>query len=151
MAFTLTSGRVTILLGGEFFVPDVLTIIIAYIFLLYGVAGSSVFALSQGLFVDLFSGGVNGIFTLLYLSVCGGILLCSRFLNIHSPRGQATIVCLVMTIKYLSFFLVMKIFSQLAIFSSSFLWVALTTVLITAVTAPLFFNLFDRLNLVKYT
>jgi hypothetical protein len=149
MAFTLTKGGLAGFLGSESFTPDMLTTTTAYIFLRYGLAGSCIFALGQGLFVDLLSGGMYGIFTFLYLSVFGGILLCSRFFNLHSPRGQAAIVCLVILIKYVFFSLILKTFSQYAIFSGSFLWDSLTIVLVTGLITPLCFYLFDRLKAIK--
>jgi hypothetical protein len=65
---------------------DLLTIMIAYLFLLYGGTIAATFAFGQGFLIDLFSGGLDGLFALLYLSVFGGIYLGSLISKIRKDR-----------------------------------------------------------------
>lgn len=72
---------------------DLLTIIIAYLFLFYGQTATVIFAFGQGILIDLFSGGLHGLFTFLYLCVFGGVYLGSQFFNLQHPRGADDHCC----------------------------------------------------------
>ena len=91
MLSTLTKGKWLNLTGSEYLTLDLLTIITAYLFLSYRkmVAGS--FAFFQGLLIDIFSGGMHGLYTSLYLSVFGGIYLGSRFFDLQQPWEVLTV------------------------------------------------------------
>jgi len=134
------------LMGTELCAPDLLTIGVAYIFMIYGHTGACIFALGQGLFIDLFSGGMHGLFTFLYLVVFGGIWLVSRFFNLQSPKGQLVIVSLTMVSKKIFLFLMVAAFSQESFFPQSFLWVSIWLTAYTGLMAPVLFYFF---NLVK--
>lgn len=133
-------------MGTELCAPDLLTIGAAYIFMIYGHTGACIFALSQGLFIDLFSGGMHGLFTFLYLIVLGGIWLGSRFFNLQSSKGQFVIISLTMILKKMFLFLMLAVFSQESFFSQSFLWDSIGLTVYTGLMAPALFYFF---NLVK--
>ena len=133
-------------MGSEIFALDILTILTAYIFLIYGQTGSCIFALGQGFFIDLYSGGMHGLFTFLHVCVFGGIWLGSRFFNLQTPKGQMFIVSLALLLKIILFIMMVATFSQ-GIFSiKSFLWVSGALVIGTGLFAPILFLLFDRLR-----
>ena len=77
--FALMRGRFTNFLGSEIYAPDLIAALAAYLFLIYGRTGACIFAVSQGLVMDLFSGGVQGLFVFIYLGVFGAIWLGSGF------------------------------------------------------------------------
>jgi len=142
----LTKGKFVLLMGTDLCVPDLLTIGVAYIFMIYGHIGACIFALSQGLFIDLFSGGMHGLFNFLYLIVFGGIWLVSCFFNLQSPKGQFVIISITMILKKMFLFLMLAAFSQDPFFPQSFLWVSIWLTVYTGLMAPVLFYLF---NLVK--
>ncbi len=104
------------------------------------------FAIAQGFFVDLYSGGMHGLFSVLYLSVFCGIRAGSRFLNLHTPGGQVVTVWLVTLVKDLFFMLLVYAFSRSVYFSGAFLWNITGQLVVTGLFAPPVFFLLDRLK-----
>jgi rod shape-determining protein MreD len=133
-------------MGLDFLDPDLLTIIIAYLFLFYGPAATCAFAFGQGLLIDVFSGGLQGLFAFLYLSIFGGIYLGCRFFNLNETKGQALLISLSVVLKRILFIIVLSVFSQGVIVSSSFLWKSAASAIGTGLIAPFIFLLFDSLR-----
>ncbi len=125
---------------------DLLTIIIAYLFLFYGQTATAMFAFGQGILIDLFSGGLHGLFTFLYLCVFGGVYLGSQFFNLQHPRGQMIIIALAVLLKKAMFFMMLTVFYHRLAFSKDFLWVSGFLVLGTGLISPILFYLFDCLR-----
>ncbi|MBA7696976.1 hypothetical protein ES703_105634 [subsurface metagenome] len=125
---------------------DLLTIIIAYLFLFYGQTATVMFAFGQGILIDLFSGGLHGLFTFLYLCVFGGVYLGSQFFNLQHPRGQMIIVALAVLLKKVMFFMMLTVFYHRLAFSKDFLWVSGFLVMGTGLISPILFYLFDCLR-----
>ncbi len=125
---------------------DLLTIIIAYLFLFYGQTATVVFAFGQGILIDLLSGGLHGLFTFLYLCVFGGVYLGSQFFNLQHPRGQMIIVALAVLLKKVMFFMMLTVFYHRLAFSKDFLWVSGFLVMGTGLISPVLFYLFDCLR-----
>ena len=125
---------------------DLLTIIIAYLFLFYGQTATVIFAFGQGILIDLFSGGLHGLFTFLYLCVFGGVYLGSQFFNLQHPRGQMIIVALAVLLKKAMFFMMITVFYHRLAFSKDFLWVSGFLVMGTGLISPILFYLFDCLR-----
>ena len=126
---------------------DLVTILTAYLFLFYGQTSTAVFAFGQGLLIDLFSGGVHGLFTFLYLSAYGGIYGGARFFNLQHPKGQMIIVSLTVLLKKLMFFIMVTLFYQNVRFSTGFLWVTLASAIGTGLIAPVLIYLFNFLRM----
>lgn len=144
--FTLIKGKWLNFMGLEFLDPDLLTIMIAYLFLFYGPAAACAFAFGQGLLIDVFSSGLQGLFAFLYLSIFGGIYIGCRFFNLQEAKGQALLVSLVVGLKRILFIIVLSVFSQGAIVSSSFIWKSGVSAIGTGLIAPFIFLLFDTLR-----
>jgi ACR3 family arsenite efflux pump ArsB len=105
-----------------------------------------VFAFGQGILIDLFSGGLHGLFTFLYLCVFGGVYLGSQFFNLQHPRGQMIIVALAVLLKKVMFFMMLTVFYHRLAFSKDFLWVSGFLVMGTGLISPILFYLFDCLR-----
>jgi len=146
LVYTLTKGKLVRFTGTELVALDLLTIVTAYTFLIYGQTGSCLFALSQGFFIDLFSGEMHGLFTFLYICIFGGIWLGSRFFNLQTPKGQIFIVSLVMLTKNVIFIIMVAAFSQEFFFPRSFFWFSGALLIFTGLSAPVLFFVFDRLR-----
>jgi len=125
---------------------DLLTIIIAYLFLFYGHTATVMFAFGQGMLIDLFSGGLHGLFTFLYLCVFGAVYLGSQLFNLQHPRGQMIIVALAVLLKKMMFFMMLTVFYHRLSFSKDFLWVSVFLVVGTGLISPILFYLFDCLR-----
>jgi len=125
---------------------DLLTIVIAYLFLFYGQTATVMFAFGQGILIDLFSGGLHGLFTFLYLCVFGGVYVGSQFFNLQHPRGQMIIVAMAVLLKKVMFFMMLTVFYHRLAFSKDFLWVSGFLVIGTGLISPILFYLFDCLR-----
>jgi cell shape-determining protein MreD len=146
MFFTLVKGKWMNLMGSNLVNLDVLTILIAYLFLFYGNTATATFAFGQGLFMDLFSGGLHGLFTLLYLGVYGGIILGYRFFDLQGPKGQMIIISLAVLMKELLFLIMLAVFYQNMTFSKDFFVISGVLAIVTGLIAPLLFYVFDCLR-----
>jgi rod shape-determining protein MreD len=134
------------LMGSNLVDLDLVTILIAYLFLFYGKSATATFAFGQGILMDLFSGGLHGLFTLLYLGVYGGILLGYRFFDLQGPKGQMIIISLAVLLRELLFFIMLTVFYQDAVFSRDFLVVSGVLAIGTGLIAPILFYVFDCLR-----
>ena len=132
--------------GLDFFDLDFLTILTAYLFLSFGQIWAGVFALGQGFLIDVFSGGLHGLFSAAYLSVLFVIVVGSRFFNLLNPKGQIIIVALSVLLKNAMLLILLRIFSQDIIYSKTLLLVSFVSIGVTGLAAPLFFQLFNHLR-----
>jgi rod shape-determining protein MreD len=126
--------------------PDLIAILIAYVFLTYGSNPTGVFAFSQGLMYDLFSGGLHGLSTSLCLIVFGGIYLGCISFDLNNPKGQFIIVFVTMMVKKIAFLVLLTLFSQEAFSLKYMLFPLVGSIVITALIAPVVFHLLDRVK-----
>ena len=130
----------------SFFDLDLLTILTAYLFLSFGRIQAGVFALGQGLLIDIFSGGVHGLFAFLYLNVFCAIYLGSLFFNLQTAKGQIMIVILAVSLKNIVFLTVISLISNSIVFSKSFLGASAVSIIGTGLITPILVSLFNRLG-----
>ena len=150
LIFILIKGNLTNLLCANFLDLDLVSILIAYLFLLYGPTTAGTFAFGQGLLIDIYSGGLHGLFTLLYLIVFATVYLGSRFFSLQEPKGQALLVCLSLVVKKMIFFILLLAFSHKIVFSEYTLWMFVTSVIGTALIAPALFFLFNLMGSISF-
>ncbi len=146
MLLTLLKGIWTDPWGVGFFDLDFLTILTAYLFLSSGHLAAGCFALGQGILLDLFSSGMQGLFPTLYLGVFWGIAVFSRFFNLREVRGQCIIVALAVLFKQLLMVLLVGFFSRNLIASFHFFMAAVISIFGSAILAPLVFMLLNGLR-----
>lgn len=125
---------------------DILTIVTAFLFLRYGQFATVSFAFGQGLLIDLFSGGLYGLFAFLYLMVYCCIFLGYRFFNLHQAKGQMVIIALTVLVKKTLFLMMIIIFYQNAAVSHRFVWLSVLSAAVTGFVAPVIFYLFNSLR-----
>ena len=125
---------------------DIVTILIAWIYLFYGKAGSTFFAFCGGFITDVYSGGFSGLFTSLYILIYGGIRLSSQFFDLSSIKGQIVIISGMVLIKEIIFFALIHLFLGRAIFSPEILWFYFGSAISSGLVAPLLFAFLNRLN-----
>ena len=133
-------------MGSDFLDLDLLTIMTAYLFLYYGHTSVGIFAFGQGLLIDIFSGGLHGLFAFLYLCVLGAIYLGCPFLDLHAPKGQVIIIASAVLFKKIIFLMVLIAFSPDVVFLKSFLWISGASVIGTGLISPVLFHIFNRLR-----
>ncbi len=139
-AYTLTRGGWAGTVTWEVFEVDLLSVMIAYLFAAYGQVPATLFALGQGFFMDLYAGGLKGLFGFLYLITYAGIHLSSRFFHIQSVSGQIMIVAQAVLVKKIMFFVLLKLTSQGRSPELMDLWHAALAALTTGLVTPLVFS-----------
>ncbi|MEJ2723492.1 MAG: hypothetical protein P8175_02370 [Deltaproteobacteria bacterium] len=121
---------------------DLVIVAMAYILIRHGTTGAAIFVFVQGLVVDLFSAGVLGLFTFLYLVAFLTVLFGSRFFDIFSRKGQVILIAAAVFLKHVLFVAFLQVFPMvIAISSPSFLYFALSAIA-TGLVTPLFFYFF---------
>lgn len=129
--------------GFQYLDLDLLVILIAHLFLHYGKSAVCIFAFGQGLLIDVFSGGMHGLFTLLYLSSFGAIYLGSQFINLHGKKGQLFIVFLAVSFEKA---LCLVVVTLGGVDPSAFYWQSCVSAVSTGAIAPFLFSLLNRLK-----
>jgi rod shape-determining protein MreD len=131
------------LLGSDLYDLDLLTILIVYLLLSYGESAVGVFAFGQGFLIDLFSGGLQGLFTSLYLAVFGAVHLGRRLFDLEGVKGRMIVIFLAVLLRKALFVFFQSIFAGDMVYSRSFILISAASALITGLVAPVFFSLFD--------
>jgi rod shape-determining protein MreD len=129
-----------------YFDVDLVTIVMAYLLISYGQTGACIFAFGLGLLIDIFSGGLLGLFTLIYMTVFLGINLGSRFFHLHSPRGLFLLVTSAVLLKEVFFTVLLTAFDFEIIGSSSAFVSRATSALCSGLIAPFVFYVLNRTN-----
>jgi len=131
----------------EYFDVDFVIIILAFLFAFYGDMGAGIFALGQGLLIDIFSTGLLGLFTFLYLIIFMGIRLGSRFFNLRTIKGLIIIISLAVIFKKILFITFLHLFSLEITFSFSFFMAAVSSAICSGMISPFLFYFFKNLDL----
>ena len=90
---------------------DLIIIFSALLVVFYGEIKVGLFIYTQGLLIDVLSGGVLGLYALIYLLVFGCIKLGSHLFDLQSSRGQFIIVVLAVLLKGIFTLAIFYIFS----------------------------------------
>jgi len=125
---------------------DIVVVFIVYLLMFYGEMWVGIFAFGQGLIIDIFSGGMLGLFALLYLIVFFIIKIVSRPLDIYSITGQMAIIYIAVLLKNILMVLFVYIFSmEIALSFFDFL-VFIFSAICSGLLAPIIFYLLNLLN-----
>lgn len=125
---------------------DLVTVIMAYLLICQGGNGTVVFAFAQGVAVDLFSGGVMGFFTFLYLVTFLCLFVGARFFDLLSPKGQIILILITVFFKQILLLGLLKAFSlEMSLPPSLLLRFALSA-LLAGLAAPLVFSVFNLMG-----
>jgi len=125
---------------------DIVIILIAYLLVFYGETGAGIFAFGLGLVIDVFSGGVPGLFTFLYLVVFLAIKLASRPLDLLSTGGQMATVSMAVLLKKGLMVILLYMFSLEITFSFSDFLLFVFSAICSSLIAPFLFYFLDFLN-----
>ena len=125
---------------------DIVVVFIVYLLMFYGEMWVGIFAFGQGLIIDIFSGGMLGLFALLYLIVFFIIKIVSRPFDIYSITGQMAIIYIAVLLKNILMVLFVYIFSmEIALSFFDFL-VFIFSAICSGLLAPIIFYLLNLLN-----
>lgn len=125
---------------------DVGIAMIAYVMISFGSTWAGVFAVGQGIMMDLFSAGPLGLFPLLYLAAFLAIEWGCRFFDLHSSRGQVLLVCIAVCLKSSILLLLLSVFSYSVPGPSSVMVRLGASAAATGLLSPLCFYVFNRLR-----
>ena len=123
---------------------DLVAIILSYLLIHQGRGGACAFAFVQGMLIDLFSAGIVGLFSLLYLALFLSIDLGRGFFDLFSVRGQIILISLGVFLKQVLFVVLLGFFSLGFHASSSILLSFALSALGTGVLAPFVFYILDH-------
>lgn len=125
---------------------DFITIIIVYLLINYSMTGAGFLALSQGILIDIFSAGLLGLFTFLYLMVFLGINIGLRFFDMNSPRSVMILASLGVVFKGVLFLGLLDLFSIEFTVTSKALLILAASALATGLLAPIFFFVLNHIG-----
>jgi rod shape-determining protein MreD len=119
-----------------------LVIVFTVYFLASNESSPCIFAFCQGFLLDILSGGVLGLFTLLYLFVYFVIRLASHPIDLLSPVGRAAVVFIAVSAKELLMLVLLNIFSLQYEFSIDSLFYFFLSAILTSVLSVFVFHFF---------
>ena len=120
---------------------DLVIVLIIFLMAFAGEDSAGIFAFGQGLIMDIFSGGVLGLFTLIYMVIFIGIKFASRPLDLTSTGGQIVIVSIAVLFKEFLMIALLYLFSLEISFSITDLAVFIFSAICSGLIAPLLFYL----------
>ena len=125
------------------------------IFTVYFVASNEsspgIFAFCQGFLLDVLSGGVPGLFTLLYLLVYFVIRMASHPIDLLSPVGRTAVVFIAVMVKELLMVVFLNIFSLQYSFSTDSLFHFFLSAILTGIVSIFIYYLFNISSTVAST
>ena len=139
-------GNFTVYFLGDALAPDLTAVLTVYLVVCSGPRSAVAFALFQGFLVDLFSGGIRGLFTGFYLMVFCVAFLGRRLFDIHQPRGQFIITALAVVSGKLLFFLTISIMIPHYGFSAFWPLPAASAAIVSGALAPLVISALQRIR-----
>jgi hypothetical protein len=144
-----------ILLQGDFirgwgpglFEINLVTLVTAWLLLVYGDLGAVSFALGQGLLIDIFSAAPLGLYSGLGVVMYLCIKVGSRFFDLNSIRGEVMIVSISILIKYILLYTFLDLLSYEIILSRSFIASSIFLSLLSGTAAPFLFIILNRIHM----
>ena len=130
----------------RFFAADLLTVIIAYLLINYGTAWAVIFALGQGFLIDIFSSGLFGLFTVLYLITFISIKVGSSFFDLDSLRGRIFLISIAVFLKEIFLIAFLKAFAMEIFISLTDFLAFITSALFSGLISPILFFVLNQMN-----
>jgi rod shape-determining protein MreD len=135
--YSLVRGHLVGDLVGDAFVPELPAVLTVYLVICSKPSTAAVFAVSQGLLVDLYSGGLRGLFSGFYLAIFCFALLSRSLFDIHHAKGQLIITSLAVALGKVLVLITVNFVSP----DASFLWPrfcqAVSAAFLTGILSPL--------------
>lgn len=129
-----------------FFNVDLVIVFIIYLFIFHGDTSAGIFALGQGLLIDVFSGGILGLFTLVYVIFFIGVKFGSYPFHLQSSAGQIIFISLASLLKEFLVLIFMNLFSFEIAFSFTTFTALFASSIFTGLLAPVIFFILHQIN-----
>lgn len=146
MVFTLLKGIGRNPWGVGMFDLDLIVLLTGYLFLSFGSIRAAIFAIGQGLLMDIFSSGPMGLSALIYFGVFWSIYLGSLFFNFETAKGQVIIVSSAVLMKWVMWQGARFFLYPHTAFSPSLIYTAAVAIVGTGLITPWLYAAFDRLR-----
>lgn len=125
---------------------DFVVIITVYLLAYRGERGAGIFALGQGLLTDIFTGGIWGFQTILYIIIFVFIRILSNPFDLTSVSGQVAIISMAVLLKEVLMVLLLHMFSLDIDLSYFNFLLFIISALFSGLIAPLLFCLLNSLG-----
>ena len=125
---------------------DFVVIILVYLLAYRGERGAGIFTLGQGLLTDIFTGGIWGLQTMLYIIIYLFIKILSNPFDLTSIFGQFTLISMSVLLKEVLMVLLLHMFSLNIDFSYLNFLLFIISALFSGLIAPFFFYLLNSLG-----
>jgi rod shape-determining protein MreD len=125
---------------------DIVVIVLVYLLAYRSETGAGIFALGQGLLMDIFSGGIWGLYTLLYLIIFLFIKIVSRPFALLSVFGQVVVIFMAVLVKDVLMISLLYIFSLNMNISYFDFLLFMFSALCSGLIAPFIFYLLNLLS-----
>ncbi len=142
----LLRGGIMKVVAPRFLDIDLGTAIIGFVLISYRSTWAGLFALGQGIVVDLFSAGPVGLYIFLYLTVFLSMVGGCRFFDLHTPKGQVILIFVTVYLKGLLLLLLFLIFSFEIDKASLLLILSGASAALTGILSPFFFYFLSLLR-----
>ena len=129
-----------------YFNVDLVILFIVYLYIFYGDIGAGIFAFGQGLMIDVFSGGILGLFTIVYMIIFIVVKIGSYPFHLGSVEGQIIFISLATLSKEFLLIMFMYLFSLEIILSIAVLSALFSSSIFTGLFAPALFFILNRIN-----
>jgi len=130
----------------EGFDIDLVVIIAVYLFSSHNEMSAGIFLFCMGFLTDIISGGILGLFTLLYLLVYMVMRIASHPIDLLSPGGRIAIIFIAVIFKELFTVALLTFFSLGSMFVIYDLFSFLLSALVTCLLSPFFFHFFKCID-----
>ena len=145
-AFILIKGNLVAQWQAGFLNLDLVIICIGYLLVRYGRPAVAVFALVQGLMIDIYSAGLFGLFSFMYTGLFGGMVFGSRFLDLASLKGAVILISLATVMKDLFLMVLLSAFSFEVNPTVVGLFAVVIAALLSGLAAPIIHVILDRIS-----
>jgi rod shape-determining protein MreD len=125
---------------------DLVTVTLGYLLMAFGGTKAGIFAFVLGILMDIFSAGLLGLFTLIYLLAVLLIKLGSNLFDLSSAGGQMLIVTITVFLEKMLFLVLLYLFSFKVMISTSQLGAFVSTAVCSGLISPVIFYFFKQLT-----
>jgi rod shape-determining protein MreD len=130
----------------RFFAVDLPTVIIAYLLINYGTTWAVIFAIGQGFLIDIFSSGLLGLFSVLYLITFISIKVGSSFFDLDSLRGRIFLISIAVFLKEIFLIAFLKAFAMEIFISLTDFLAFITSAFFSGLISPILFFVFNLMS-----
>ena len=146
IAFILVKGNLVAPWEASFLNLDLVIICIGYLLIRYDRTAVALFALVQGLMIDIYSAGIFGLFSFIYTGLFAGMVIGSRFLDLASLKGAVILISLAVFVKDLFLIVLLNVFSYKVNPSVADFFAVVMAALLSGLASPIIHVILVRIS-----